>query len=70
MLVLLAGLQANEPLGDPGLGSARVHSVMVAGEILLADGRPTLADEREVQREARAAAHRLWPRVAARATHS
>jgi 5-methylthioadenosine/S-adenosylhomocysteine deaminase len=53
-----------------GLCAARVHSVMVAGEILLADGRPTVVDEREVQRQARAAAHRLWPRVAARGTHS
>jgi 5-methylthioadenosine/S-adenosylhomocysteine deaminase len=50
------------------LGTARVHSVMVAGELLLADGRPTLVDEREVQRQARAAVHRLWPRVAARGT--
>ena len=47
-----------------GLCAARVHSVMVAGEILLADGRPTLVDEREVQKQARAAVHRLWPRVA------
>lgn len=53
-----------------GLCGARVHSVMVAGEILLAEGRPTLVDEREVQRQARAAAHRLWPRVVARGTHS
>ena len=51
-----------------GLGTARVHSVMVAGELLLADGRPTLVDERETQRQARAAVHRLWPRVAGRAT--
>ena len=49
-----------------GLCAARVHSVMVAGEILLADGRPTLVDERDVQQKARAAVHRLWPRVAAR----
>ena len=53
-----------------GLCAARVHSVMVAGEILLADGRPTLVDEREVQRQARAAVHRLWPRVAARGTRT
>ena len=53
-----------------GLCTARVHSVMVAGEILLADGRPTLIDEREVQRQARAAVHRLWPRVAARGARS
>ena len=33
-----------------------------------ADGRPTLVDERETQRQARAAVHRLWPRVAGRAT--
>jgi hypothetical protein len=37
---------------------------MVAGELLVADGRTTAIDEREVQRQARAAAHRLWPKVA------
>ena len=47
-----------------GLGAARVQSVRVAGEILLADGRATVIDERDVQRQARAAVHRLWPRVA------
>jgi 5-methylthioadenosine/S-adenosylhomocysteine deaminase len=47
-----------------GLGAARVQSVMVAGEVLVADGRATVLDEREVQRQARAAVHRLWPRVA------
>jgi 5-methylthioadenosine/S-adenosylhomocysteine deaminase len=47
-----------------GLCSARVQSLMVAGEILLADGRATVLDEREVQRQARGAVHRLWPKVA------
>jgi len=47
-----------------GLTTARPHAVMVAGELLVADGRTTAIDEREVQRQARAAAHRLWPKVA------
>ena len=47
-----------------GLCAARVQAVMVAGEILLADGRATVLDEREVQRQARVAVHRLWPKVA------
>jgi 5-methylthioadenosine/S-adenosylhomocysteine deaminase len=46
------------------LASARVHSVMVAGELLLQEGRPTAVDEREVQKRARAVVHRLWPQVA------
>jgi 5-methylthioadenosine/S-adenosylhomocysteine deaminase len=46
------------------LASARSHAVMVAGEILFADGRATVVEEREVQRQARAAVHRMWPRVA------
>ncbi len=46
------------------LASARVHSVMVAGEILLQEGRPTAVDEREVQKRARTIVHRLWPQVA------
>lgn len=47
-----------------GLSSARVDAVMVAGEILLQNGRPTGIDEREVQKKARTAVHRLWPKVA------
>ena len=47
-----------------GLTTARPQAVMVAGELLVADGRTTAIDEREVQRQARAAAHRLWPKVA------
>ena len=47
-----------------GLTTARPQAVMVAGELLLADGRLTTLDEREVQRQARAAAHRLWPQMA------
>jgi len=50
-----------------GLASARPHAVMVAGELLVADGRMTALDERDVQRQTRAAAHRLWPQLAQRA---
>ena len=46
------------------LATARAHSVMVAGELLLQEGRMTFIDERELQQKARAVVHRLWPKVA------
>ncbi len=48
-----------------GLASAPVHGVVVAGEILMQDGRLTVLDERDVQKRARTAVQRLWPRVTA-----
>ncbi len=45
------------------LATARVHSVMVAGELLLSDGRTVVVDGREQQTAARAVVHRLWPRL-------
>jgi cytosine/adenosine deaminase-related metal-dependent hydrolase len=48
-----------------GLSTAPVHGVVVAGEILMQDGRLTVVDERDVQRRARTAVQRLWPRVTA-----
>jgi cytosine/adenosine deaminase-related metal-dependent hydrolase len=48
-----------------GLATAPVHGVVVAGEILMQDGRLTVVDERDVQKRARTAVQRLWPRVTA-----
>jgi cytosine/adenosine deaminase-related metal-dependent hydrolase len=48
-----------------GLAAAPVHAVVVAGEILMQDGRLTVVDERDVQKRTRTAVHRLWPRVTA-----
>jgi len=45
------------------LATARVHSVMVAGELLLSDGRTVVVDGRAQQTAARAVVHRLWPRL-------
>jgi cytosine/adenosine deaminase-related metal-dependent hydrolase len=45
------------------LATARVHSAMVAGELLLTEGRTVVVDERELQTRARAVVHRLWPRL-------
>jgi 5-methylthioadenosine/S-adenosylhomocysteine deaminase len=48
-----------------GLATAPVHGTVVAGEILMQDGRLTVVDERDVQKRARKAVQRLWPRVTA-----
>ena len=45
------------------LATARVHAAMVAGDLLLQDGRALVVDERELQQKSRAIVHRLWPRV-------
>jgi len=45
------------------LATARIHAAMVAGDLLLQDGRALVADERELQQKSRAIVHRLWPRV-------
>ena len=45
------------------LATARVHATMVAGDLLLQDGRALVADERELQQKSRAIVHRLWPKV-------
>jgi putative selenium metabolism protein SsnA len=46
-----------------GLSPARVRHVVVAGELVLKDGRPTRLDERELALEARRSARRLWERL-------
>ena len=43
------------------LATARVHSAMVAGELLLTEGRTVAIDERALQSTAREIVHRLWP---------
>ena len=45
------------------LATARIHAAMVAGDLLLQDGRALVIDERELQQKSRAIVHRLWPRV-------
>lgn len=46
-----------------GLGSARVRDVLVAGELVVAQGRPTRVDLNTLAHEAEAAATRLWDRL-------
>lgn len=45
------------------LATARVHAAMVAGDLLLQDGRALVVEERELQQKSRAIVHRLWPKV-------
>jgi putative selenium metabolism protein SsnA len=46
-----------------GLSSAQVRDVLVAGELVVADGRSTRVDEVEVAAEGAAEAARLWDRM-------
>jgi cytosine/adenosine deaminase-related metal-dependent hydrolase len=45
------------------LATARVHAAIVAGDLLLQDGRALVVSERELQQKSRAIVHRLWPKV-------
>lgn len=45
------------------LATARVHAAMVAGDLLLQDGRALVVEDRELQQKSRAIVHRLWPKV-------
>jgi cytosine/adenosine deaminase-related metal-dependent hydrolase len=52
-----------------GLSAARVRHVIVAGELVLKDRRPTRLDEGELALEARRSARRLWERMGAIGPH-
>lgn len=46
-----------------GTGSARVRDVMVGGELVVRNGRPTRLDQEEILAEARTQAAALWERM-------
>ncbi len=52
-----------------GLGARQVRHVIVGGELVLRDGRPTRIDPQEIAVEARRAATRLWGRMEAIGPH-
>lgn len=52
-----------------GLSSSRVRHVIVAGELVVRDGRSTRLDERELALEAQRSAQALWERLAAIGPH-
>jgi cytosine/adenosine deaminase-related metal-dependent hydrolase len=52
-----------------GLSSAQVRHVVVAGEPVLVDGRPTRLDPEELTLEAQRSARRLWERLGSIGPH-
>jgi putative selenium metabolism protein SsnA len=46
-----------------GVGAVHVRDVLVGGELMLRDGRPTRLDAEEIAVEARQAARKLWERM-------
>ena len=52
-----------------GLSPQHVRDVIVAGELVIADGRSTRVDEAEIAAQAAREAARLWERLAEIAPH-
>jgi cytosine/adenosine deaminase-related metal-dependent hydrolase len=52
-----------------GLSARQVRDVIVAGDLVIADGRPTRVDEDELAAAAAGEAARLWQRLQATGPH-